>query len=105
MKMVLGATPRPGKVPEQEQSGPRNLSVMAAELCIVFGKIFWGLGFFSSGMILQASEAAEWCPTGQGRVLAVGGPWAAARGRLWPVWAPRSCPLGSGLLLFNKKSS
>ena len=46
VKMAPGADPRPGRVPEQEQSDPRNLSAMAAELCIVFGKILRGLGFF-----------------------------------------------------------
>ena len=42
MKMAPGADPRPGRVPEQEQSDPRNLSAMAVELCIVFGKILRG---------------------------------------------------------------
>ena len=46
MKMAPGADPPPGRVPEQEQSDPRNLLAMAAELCIVFGKILRGLGFF-----------------------------------------------------------
>ena len=49
MKMAPGADPHPSRVPEQEQSDPRNLSAMAAELCIVFGKIFRGLGFFHRG--------------------------------------------------------
>ena len=46
VKMAPGANPRPGMVSEQDQSGPRNLSAMVVELCIVFGKILWGLGFF-----------------------------------------------------------
>ena len=41
--------PHPGRVPEQEQSDPRNLSTMAAELYIVFGKILRGLGFLGRG--------------------------------------------------------
>ena len=49
VKMALGADPRPGRVPEQEQSDPQNLSAMAMELCIVFGKILRGLGFFRRG--------------------------------------------------------
>ena len=49
MKMAPGADPCPGRVPKQEQSDPRNLSAMAAELCIVFGKILRGLGFFRRG--------------------------------------------------------
>ena len=49
MKMAPGAYPRPGRLPEQNQSGLRKLSAMAADLCIVFGKILWGLGFFRRG--------------------------------------------------------
>ena len=49
VKMAPGANPRPGRVPEQEQSDSRSLSAMVAELCIVFGKILWGLGFFRRG--------------------------------------------------------
>ena len=49
MKMAPGANPRPDSVPEQEKSGPQNLSAMAAELYIVFGKILRGLGFFRRG--------------------------------------------------------
>ena len=49
MKMAPRADPRHGRVPEQEQSDPRNLSAMAVELCIVFGKIYRGLGFFRWG--------------------------------------------------------
>ena len=49
VKMAPGATPRPGRVPEQDQSSPQNLSAMAAELCIVFGKILRGVGFFRRG--------------------------------------------------------
>ena len=46
MEMAAAVDPRPGRVPEQDLLNPRNLSAMAAELCIVFGKILWGLGFF-----------------------------------------------------------
>ena len=46
MKMAPGANPCPGRVTKQEQSGPQNLSAMAAELCIVFGRILRGLGLF-----------------------------------------------------------
>ena len=49
MKMAPRANPCPGRVPEQEQPDPRNLSAMAAELCIVFGKILRGLGFLRRG--------------------------------------------------------
>ena len=42
MKMVSGVDPRPGRVPEQEQSDPRNLSVMAVELYCVSAKILRG---------------------------------------------------------------
>ena len=40
MKMALGANPRPDRVPKQELSNPWSLFTMAAELCIVFVKIF-----------------------------------------------------------------
>ena len=49
VKMAPRANPRPDRVPEQDQSGPRNLSALAAEICIVFGKILWGFGFFRRG--------------------------------------------------------
>ena len=49
MKMAPRADPRPGRVPEEEQSDPQNLSVTAAELCIVFEKILRGLGFLHRG--------------------------------------------------------
>ena len=49
MEMALAVDRRPGKVPEQDLLNPRNLSTMAAELCIVFGKILGGLGFFRWG--------------------------------------------------------
>ena len=49
VKMAPGGNPRSGRVPEQDQSGPRNFSAMAAELCIVFGKILRGLGFLHRG--------------------------------------------------------
>ena len=44
-----GANPRPGRVPEQELSDPRNLFSMAAELCIVFGKNFPGTSVLGRG--------------------------------------------------------
>ena len=50
MKMAPGANPRPNKVPEQELSDPRNLFSMAAELCIVFGKIFRGTFVLGRGL-------------------------------------------------------
>ena len=46
MEMALAVDPPSGRVSEQDQSDPRNLSAMAAELCIIFGKILRGLGFF-----------------------------------------------------------
>ena len=45
-EMAPAVDPPSGRVPEQDQSDPRNLSAMAAELCCVFGKILRGLGFF-----------------------------------------------------------
>ena len=49
VKMAPRSNPHPDRVPEQDQSGPRNLSAMAVEICIVFGKILRGLGFFHRG--------------------------------------------------------
>ena len=46
MEMALAVDPHPGRVPEQDLLNPQNLSAMVAELCIVFGKILRGLGFF-----------------------------------------------------------
>ena len=45
MEMAPTADPRPGRVPEQDLLNPQNLSAMAAELCIVFGKILRVSGF------------------------------------------------------------
>ena len=49
IEMASAVDPRPGKVPEQDLLNLRNLSEMAAELCIVFGKILRGLGFLRRG--------------------------------------------------------
>ena len=66
MKMALGADPRPGRVPEQEQSDPRNLSAMAAELCIVFWENPSGVRVFLSGMIYRPKGVARGSPRGTG---------------------------------------
>ena len=48
-EMAPAVDPHPGRMPEQDLLNPQNLSAMAAELCIVFGKILWGLEFFRLG--------------------------------------------------------
>ena len=64
-KMAPGAAPRPGRVSKQEQCSPRNLSAMAAELCIVFGKILQGLGFFRRDQFI-VQRASPGDPRGAG---------------------------------------
>ena len=58
VKMAPGGNPVPAGC-RNRQSGPRNLLVMVAELCIVFGKILWGLGFFVEDDFISVGGGRE----------------------------------------------
>ena len=65
IEMTPAVDPRPGRVPEQDLQNPRNLSAMAAEPCIVFGKIRRALGFFLRDLIYRQNLSGRRVPRGR----------------------------------------
>ena len=104
MKMAPGDNPRPGRVAEQDQSVPWNLSAMAAELCIVSGKILRGLGFFRRKQLLAIGRR-EGVSEGHPRVAAAAPLRPAGGTRPYSVGPSRGRPSGSGPYFLNEKSS
>ena len=99
VKMAPGANPRTDRVPEQDQSGARNLTAMAAEICIVFGKIlreafFVGDDFISVGGRRGGTPGAEAGPTrGQGGVRV----WLPPLPCGWPPKSPSGLRVSSDI--------
>ena len=105
MEMALTVDPRPGRVPEQDLLNPSKLVGDGGGALYRIWENPSGVRVFLSGMISQASEAADGCPTGQGRVPAVGPRGGRGQGSPRPMWVPQGRPSGSGPYFFNKKSS
>ena len=103
MEMAPAVDPHPGRVPKEDLLNPGNLSAMAAELYIVFGKILWGLGFFVEDDFISIEGGRE-VPHRAGVGPTRG--WTLGRGSRppWIVGCPLGRPFGSGLHLSNKKS-
>ena len=66
MKMDPGVDPRPGRVPEQDQSVPRNLVSLTMALCTVFCKILRGVRVFSTGRISSPKDGSGVFSRGRG---------------------------------------